>query len=348
MSTSLFVVLSFICYLHAAHVTISNILPRRSTDGLIMDIHDGTLLLHEHLYYYFGASYGLCKEPPGETGCAGMAIGSCGFQLNHNVSLYTSTDLVSWHFKGHPFEIARDTKLDATMFCPKVLYNARTKLWVLYWNWIDKNRGFADSYYGVATSATPEGPFQVVSNNITTLRYANTGDFNLFQDDNGDAYIIYTSHITGSGATHLMSIEKLTPDYLSTMGEKASSGYFGDGFVEAPAMFKRNGKYYAVFGKCCCYCKSGGPVRYYTADAALGPYTSHEVITAKIPAQQTHIFAYKSPQGIQYMWQGDRWQSAPDQLKGHDFTYWQPLHFDTAGNIAPLSFQESFEIDVDN
>ncbi len=50
-------------------VTISNVIPRRDTDGNIMDAHDGNVFLHDGLYYYYDASYGLCKEPPGPSGC---------------------------------------------------------------------------------------------------------------------------------------------------------------------------------------------------------------------------------------------------------------------------------------
>jgi hypothetical protein len=36
-----------------------------------MDIHDGNTFYKDGKYYYFGASYGTCKEPAGPTGCAG-------------------------------------------------------------------------------------------------------------------------------------------------------------------------------------------------------------------------------------------------------------------------------------
>ena len=217
----------------------------------------------------------------------------------------------------------------------------------MWYNWISKNGDFSKSYYGVAVSASAIGPFKVVNTNIT-LRYENIGDFNLFQDDNGkDAYVIYTSHITGSGPTHLMSVEKLSANYQSSLGAQASSGYFGQSGVEAPAMFKRNGIYYTVFGNCCCYCKSGGPATYYTSESPLGPYKTGQVISAAIPSQQTHIFSFLSPKGTQYMWQGDRWQSAPDGIKGHDFTYWQPLEFSSSGSITPMKFTNSFMVDVD-
>ena len=121
--------LCLVAYTKCKAVNISNVEPRRDTKGTIMDIHDGTLTYFAGQYYYFGASYGLCKEPPGESGCSDIGVGKCGFQLDHNVSLYTSSDLKTWDFKGHVFEMKRDSPVEAILFCPKVLYNALTKQW---------------------------------------------------------------------------------------------------------------------------------------------------------------------------------------------------------------------------
>ena len=84
---------------------------------------------------------------------------------------------------------------------------------------------FSNSYYGVATSAVPQGPFRVVNANIA-LRYSDDGDENIFVDDDGTGYIIYTSLAEG----HSMSIERLTPDFLNST--LVSSGTFGDSNVE--------------------------------------------------------------------------------------------------------------------
>lgn len=91
---------AFVNMVYCRKVTITNVIPRRDTDGNIMDAHDGSIFLYDDLYYYFGASYGLCKEPPGPSGCSVWHPGGCGFQLNHNISLYTSVDLVEWKFEG--------------------------------------------------------------------------------------------------------------------------------------------------------------------------------------------------------------------------------------------------------
>ena len=127
--------------------------------------------------------------------------------------------------------------------------------------------------------------------------YSDTGDFNLFVDDNLNGYIIYTrcfvlqpstkksivvlvfgscfililiphySHIAGYDTTHRISIEGLDDSYtISHMNESqryqfrslfylefawiVSSGFFGDAFSEAPAMFKRDNVYYGWFAVC--------------------------------------------------------------------------------------------------
>ncbi|UJR09258.1 hypothetical protein I4U23_013504 [Adineta vaga] len=250
-------------------VTISNVDPRRDINGTIMDIHDGNMVLYDGLYYYYGASYGLCKEPPGPSGCTEWHTGGCGFQLNHNVSLYTSTNLMNWTFRSYAFQMST-MKNPGILFSPRVIRNYQTKKWVMWFNFLpETGTGVTQSQYAVAISDTPQGPFQLVTEKVTTLAWENTGDLNLFQDDNGDAYIIYTAHIDGSiyNPNHLMSVEKLSSDYLSSLGKQFNSGYFGQTFVEAPTMFKRNGIYYAVFGQCCCYCAEGSAVTVYTSSS---------------------------------------------------------------------------------
>lgn len=260
------------------------------------------------------------------------------------MSLYTSTDLGNWTFRGHVFS-ATEFPTPAILFCPKVIYNAASNLYVMWVNWIGSS--FTDSYYAAAVSPSPLGPFKIVVNQIST-GYTNTGDFSLFVDDDGQGYVIYTSHIVNYPVTHQMSIERLTPDFLGTEGLSANSGFFGSSFVEAPTLFSANGLYYAVFGECCCYCQSGSPVYVHTATNILGPYqTATTSITSAIPAQQTSIMGYYvAPGKLQYLWMGDEWQSAPDGIKGHDLVYIGQITFVNGTVIAPLPFEDSFNISV--
>jgi len=334
----------------ARSVTISNVVPRRDSDGAILDAHDSKILLRNGRFEWFAASYGNCTEPAGNSGCASVSVGACGFQTDHNVSLYTSTDLVSWVNQGVVFGALNNLPPNSVLFAPKTVYNAKTQLYVMYFNYIVDT--FSNSFYGVATSSRAEGPFTVQVKSLA-LRYSDNGDENLLVDDDGTAYLIYTtlSH------SHGMSIERLAPDYLSSLGAtdpSQSSGIFGDSNVEAPAVFKRGGIYYAVFGSCCCYCGGGSVVSVYSAPSALGPYTKRNALAvgggpgaAAFGSQQTDIFSYKDSTGAaQFMYVGDHWQSAPDRLKSHDFTVWAPLSFAADGNVTTAGFQSSFVVDV--
>jgi len=352
-STSL--LLLFFYSTQAALVNISNIIPRRDTDNAILDAHDSKMIYYNNLYHWYAASYGNCTEPAGNSGCASVSVGACGFQTDHNVTLYTSNDLVTWKNEGVVFGAIGNLPQNSVLFAPKTVFNPKTKNFVMFFNYIVDT--FSNSYYGVATSSTPTGPFVIQNKNIA-LRYQDNGDENILVDDDGTAYLIYTTLSKG----HSMSIERLSPDYLTSLAATdptQSSGVFGDSNVEAPAIFKRNGIYYAVFGSCCCYCGSGSAVTVYTSSAGpLGPYTKRNVLAAQ-PAsssmygyqnygsQQTDIFSYLDSAGVeQFMYIGDHWQSAPDRLKSHDFTVWAPLVFTDDGNVTTTGFESSFVVDV--
>jgi len=321
-------------------VEISNVKPRTDNTGSIMDAHDSKVVLKDGTYYWFAASYGDCKEPAGSSGCAGLGIGKCGFGTDHNVTLFTSTDLATWTNQGVVFGAQGVLPPDSVLFAPKTVWNPTTKKWVMWFNYIVDN--FSNSYYGVATSDTPTGPFVVAVKQVSTLASSDNGDENIFVDDDGTGYFIYTSIVLG----HRLSIEKMTPDFLGTYGANASTGTFGDA-GEAPLMFKRGGIYYAVFGGCCCYCEAGtGGLTAYTATAPLGPYTKQAALPG-LHSQSTDIFGYEDDSGtMQFMYVGDHWQSSPDGLKSHDFTVWAPLFFAADGTVSTKGFQDNFTVSV--
>ena len=92
---------------------------------------------------------------------------------------------------------------------------------------------------------------------------ARSGDFDVFVDDDGTGYIVYSQN-------YYMSIEQLTPDFYYSTGK---SYMFEEYFVEAPIFLKRNNIYYVFFGWCCCYCMQGSGVLVHTANQPMGPYT---------------------------------------------------------------------------
>lgn len=66
-----------------------------------------------------------------------------------------------------------------------------------------------------------------------------------------------------------------------------------------------------------------------------------------IPAQQTYVMPLKTTKGIQFIWMGDLWGSASDNIKGHDYQYWgSPLEFDAEGNILPMKWTDEWQIEI--
>lgn len=353
----------------AARVVISNVKPRTTIAGATLPVHDGGVYLYgagaERGWYFYGMEYGLCTEDP-HGGCANHTTGACGFRTDHKVSIFRSPDLSqnSWTRVGSALPDARPK---AIYYRPKVLFNAGTKKYVLWVNWRECLP--CSLYYLTATSDTPVGPFTLAVANVTT-RYRDGGDFSVFADDDGKGYLLYQSRASG----HVASVELLSDDFTDSLGavepSKHSSGLFGPKGIEAPAMFKRDGVYYATVGLDCCFCKSGSGVTFFTASSPLGPFVEHEQVgrypnkTSVTKAQQNFVITVPGAGGKStFLWTGDRWQSAPDGLKDHDFQTWLPLEFTDTGAgaaaegvegaaapamIKQMVFQDTFTIDVEH
>ena len=192
--------------------------------------------------------------------------------------------------------------MDAILFSPKILFNKQTATYVLWYNFVPHYS------YAVATSKSPFGPFITVNSTVgSSFRFGhhnNTdiGDFSLWKDDDGTGYMLCaptfprspscsTAHPAVVAQADVVSdhwlhrhwsrysahahcqVERLTPEYLASTWETTneSSPVFPHG-NEAPALFKREGKWYALVSESCCYCKPGGKVHAYSAADPLGPY----------------------------------------------------------------------------
>ena len=158
-------------------------------------------------------------------------------------------------------------------FRPKVVYNALTEKYVLWVNHLpDYNTPLAAygyAGYSVFTSSTPNGPFETVIE-AAALSEGAAGDADIFVDDNGtDAYIVYN----GWYNDHTLSIEKLNESFTDSLGAQYNSGAVSENKQEAPAMFKRNGYYYLLYGHTCCFCKEGSGAHVRVASDPMGPWT---------------------------------------------------------------------------
>jgi hypothetical protein len=319
---------------------VSNVLPRvDNATGAILDIHDGQTLRVGDTFWWYGASYGGCTEQAG--GCDSLDVGACGFQLNHSVSAAFSTDLVHWTLV--PDVLAVSARPSGIMFSPWVAYSPATSKYVMWFNMLPVENGegvFDLAYYAVATSESPSGPFETVRVNVSGVAFDKLPDAaSIFMDDDGKGYIAFTHE-----DSHINNVQELTPDLLGPLPGGGVSAVIGGPGNEGILMFKREGLYYIGFGQCCCFCGAGSNVELFSAPAPLGPYTSlGNVIESSTWNAQTGAVFFT---GIDYVLYGDRWQSAPDRIKGHDFSYVAPLQWGARPYIGGGEFAKASDNDM--
>lgn len=195
---------------------------------------------------------------------------------------------------------------------PKVLHNEKTGKWVMWWHADGRTEPggstYARSMAAVAVSDSPAGPFRMTGAfrmpNRTDYKgcsqYAVPGqarDMNVFQDDDGTAYISYSSEENSS-----LYVAELNADYTNvlktvdsdTLGVKQYSEdgrypyVFADGkegapvrgqdfqivkecgYLEAPAIFERDGTYTAIASGATGWAPN--PQTYYTTKNLMGSW----------------------------------------------------------------------------
>jgi hypothetical protein len=249
---------------------IDNMVPRLSNKGEIMDSHDFSLRKYPCVEGYIMCSiaYGECKEPPRQ-GCD-QTPDHCGFQLYHTINIWQSNDLSSGSWSHITTAVSLDNRPPGTIYRPDAIWNPHTQNVVLWYNWLNLQGVYEG--YAAYTAPTPAGPFTRVRERVNvTIQNSteNCGDFHLFLDPaDGTPYVI-------AGCGFHMWIERLLPNMLDSAGDTSPTGryLFSEYFIEAPALFFREGTYYAVFGSCCCYCFQGSGAIVHTAPHPLGPWT---------------------------------------------------------------------------
>jgi Glycosyl hydrolases family 43/F5/8 type C domain len=306
---------------------------RFDTQGNAIDAHDGGISQFGGIYYLYGTSYncGFVWEQQGNP--------FCGFKS------YSSTDLVHWKDDGFLFDAgtptwqARCNGSTIGCFRPHVLYNNATQKYVLWIN--DYSVGVN---YRVFESSSPIGPFMEVT--VPTLAFSgsagngNNGDENLFMDDTGTAYIVYTNWQQGGNVV----VEQLNAQFESGTGHYAS---LGTSSTEAPAMFKRNGLYYVTYSDPNCgYCNGTG-TSYKTATSPLGTWkTGSKFTTNSCGGQPTHVATLATPSGTTYLYQSDLWNGSHNEALANYF--WASLSFNNDGSIQSLPCSASFQITLSN
>jgi hypothetical protein len=234
---------------------------------------------------------------------------------------------------------------------PKVIHNEATGQWVM-WIHTDGPTATSDAQYakataGVAVSDSPTGPFRYIRDH--RLHEAPAGepdyqpeskgmarDMNLFVDDDGTAYIIYSSE-----ENYSLYISKLDSDYtaLATGPADAVKGvdftrpYIG-AHREAPVLFKSHGTYYLITSGATGW--NPNPASYATATDILGTWTDRgnpvqgEGASTTFRSQSTSVIPIDAANG-RFVYMGDRW--TPDDLANAPYI-WLPLTFGEGGSMS--------------
>ncbi|MFB7249927.1 discoidin domain-containing protein [Microbacterium sp. NPDC056234] len=195
---------------------------------------------------------------------------------------------------------------------PKVLYNQSTDKWVLWWHSDGQTTPggsmYARSMAGVAVSDSPTGPFRMTGvyrmPNRTDYKACISAavpgqarDMTVFQDDDGIAYIVYSSeenrslyiaeldaeytNVTHTTGTDMVGAGQFSEDgrfpYVFADGTAEAPVRGEDfqivkecGMLEAPALFQHGGKYYAAASGATGWAPN--PQTYHTADSILGTW----------------------------------------------------------------------------
>ena len=233
---------------------------------------------------------------------------------------------------------------------PKMLHNPKTNKYVIWFHadgTTPSSKGqsnYGKAKAGVAISDSPVGPFKLLGTYLLVQddnydhTWDNIGghvrDMNLFQDDDGTAYVIYSSD--GNTNTY---IAKLNDEYTGISKSQGGKPVEGVDYIvtfvknqrEAPAMFKANGKYYMITSGCTGW--SPNPASYAIADKVLGEWKTignpctDDGASTTYDTQSTCV--YKVDEG-EYIYMGDRWFSGT--LRDSRYV-WLPIEFDINGYI---------------
>ena len=233
---------------------------------------------------------------------------------------------------------------------PKMLYNKNTNKYIIWFHadgTTPSSKGqsnYAKAKAGIAISESPIGPFKLlgtyllVNNDKYDHSWDKIGghvrDMNLFQDDDGTAYVIYSSD--GNTNTYIV---KLNNEYTNISKSDGDAPVEGIDYIvtfiknsrEAPALFKSNNKYYMITSGCTGW--SPNPAQYAISDKVLGEWKivgnpcTDEGSSTTYDTQSTCV--YKIDEG-KYIYMGDRWFS--NNLRDSRYI-WLPIEFDMDGYI---------------
>ncbi len=321
--------------------------------GVHINAHGGGMLYKDGVYYWYGEH----KSEFSNNALVGVTCYSSKDLVNWNylgVALSVSDDQNSDIVKGCIIER------------PKVVYNKKSGKYVMWFHLELKGKSYDAARAGMAVSDTPQGPFKFISSSrvnpgkypydfnsdnmavIDTLNMDNykkwwtpvwhdavskglfvkrdidggqmSRDMTIFIDDDDKAYHIYSSE-----ENLTLHIAELSDDYQRHTGKYVR--VMPAGHNEAPAIFKKDGKYWMITSGCTGWAPNAA--RMFSADNIFGPWTQHDNpcvgdnADKTFGAQSTFIFKVQGKKDL-YIFMADMWRPR-NPIDGRYM--WLPIEF---------------------
>lgn len=294
------------------------------TSGRPIEAHTGGMFQQESTYYWVGASW----------------RGTYGFR---SFNLYSSTNLQDWAFTATLLRPSPNLPPTHEIARPKILYNAPTSSYVMWFKRKNYSAPVNDVRAGVAISESLSGPWRFLRDLYPgeggTHEY-NTADFCLWQEPDGAAYLVASSpSLRGGSYARRIVIFRLTHDYRGVEPEPLYVGPPDD--REAPAVFTRGDVYYLVTSGTSGWTPNQSSYR--TAPSIAGPWSEPEPLGdgTTFHTQPDFIFPVRGVRDTTYVYAGGR--HIAEDLDSSRYV-WLPLMFE--GARMGLELHPSWSLDL--
>lgn len=286
------------------------------TNGDLLHAHGGYIIRYGDFWYWYGED---------RTG-------------DNYVSCYRSADLHTWEFRNHIlttkskmeyYRVRTGLKLTADVTDliskkkkvnierPKVLYCERTGKFVM-WAHYENGKDYNDAAACIATCDTPDGDF-TYHGHFNPYGYMSR-DCTLFLDDDGTAYFLSAARDNAD-----LHVYRLADDYMNV--DKLVNVLFQGEYREAPAVFKKDGKYYMLSSFCTGWAPNQGC--FSVADSMDGKWSLLENFGDRTTFYSQPAFVL--PVDGKFYYVGDRW--------GDPFT--RPFdYYKSTYVVLPIQFTE--------
>lgn len=333
-----------------------------------INAHGGGILFDKGKYYWYGEY---------------KTSGRAGNTSLFGVSCYSSKDLYHWKNEGIVLNVREDANSEITRGCvierPKVIFNKKTRKFVMWFHLELKNQGYSAARTGVAVSDSPKGPFEYIKSyrpNAGVWPIHFNGEKSISTEENNlkpwteerkeavknglftrrDFYkgqmardmtlFVDTDgkayHIHASEDNLTLHISELTDDYLDFTNKWTTVAPAGHN--EAPAIFKQEGVYYMITSGCTGW--DPNAAQSFKSKSIWGPWESlenpciGENANLTFNSQSTYILPIQGKKDS-FIFMADRWKPS-DPIDGRYI--WLPIEINNGKPILKWYDRWSLEI----